>query len=549
MKQMNLTFGQIPTTCFRTERPAFFHKGECPVDDDVPIDLLLRQMVQTVQKDAFTIMVEGCPVMVHPKWVRDHVHELKGYKHWEPDLKDYLTLILTHQHPSGYFYEMVQVQEEAHTRVVEERLVLRDRESGLALVRLEVEADIEYLMVEGVVTVYKATGDLEWMRWALPRLEKGIAYCTSDPKRWDATRGLVKRPCTIDTWDFVDIPNAAYDRNIHADTPMCIMHGDNSGVYAAMRSLAWLRRELGEQETAAVWEKKAEQLCEALNRYCWNGRFYQHRLLLDDPENVGERERLSLSNPYDINRGITTLAQARRILAEYQARRNTTDAFAEWFTVDPPYQRFFQYKAGEYINGAIASLTAGELAKAAFLNGEEAYGWDILCRLAGLLQRDRELFFMYDPKTGKNAGGGPSGWGAAAIISAIEEGLAGIQDTGVCFDQMAFSPRWCVTGLREVKYITGYRASHTFVETQYEQTASAMLFRVAAPAREMTCHILVPPEQTVCQVRVNGCVCDFTHVTVGESRYVDFDVTVLAPQPDRGRYTQNPVTDMEICFG
>ena len=34
-------------------------------------------------------------------------------------------------------------------------------------------------------------------------------------------------------------------KGIHPDTPMSIMHGDNTGVYQAMNQLAWFNRRLG----------------------------------------------------------------------------------------------------------------------------------------------------------------------------------------------------------------------------------------------------------------------------------------------------------------
>ena len=44
-------------------------------------------------------------------------------------------------------------------------------------------------------------------------------------------------------------------------------------------------------------------------------------------------------------------------------------AFAEWFTIDPPYSpSFMMYKPGQYVNGAVSPFTAGELAKGAFAN-------------------------------------------------------------------------------------------------------------------------------------------------------------------------------------
>lgn len=45
--------------------------------------------------------------------------------------------------------------------------------------------------------------------------------------------------------------------------------------------------------------------------------------------------------------------------------------------------------------------------------------------------------------------------GAASVLSAIEEGLFGIVDNGVCFDKMSFSPSVAVTDYNELKYITG----------------------------------------------------------------------------------------------
>lgn len=549
MKKFNLTYGSIPTTCFRTERPAFFHKGTRPVDTDVPIEKLIRQMSQTVRNDVFTIIVDGCPIKVHPKWVRDHVHEMKGYKHWENDLKDYLDLIIKHQHADGFFYEMVQVEDEEHTKCVSNDCIYFDRGLGLALIRLELEADIEYLMVEGVYTVFQATGDYDWMKSVLSALEKGIDYCTSHPKRWSEKYGLVIRPATIDTWDFVDRPDGGENRNIDSEVSMCIMHGDNSGVYAAMLTLAKMNNLIGNVQKAEQWQTRAAQLKANLDKHCWNGKFYQHRLLLETADTDSlERERLSLSSTYDMNRGITTLAQARSILCEYKHRRFTSDTFCEWFTVDPPYPKFYIYQAGEYINGAIASLTAGELAKAAFTYGEEKYGWDILCRLMDILNRDGELFFMYNPKTGENAGGGPSGWGAAAILCAIEEGLAGIIDDGVCFDQMIFCPRWCVTDITEVKYITGYQTSHVFVETQYELVANEMHFTVSAPARQIQCHILLPDDTKASIVKVNGNTVPFHLCTIGESNYVDFTITVAVEAKIPGSYQKNPHTDICILF-
>jgi hypothetical protein len=82
-------------------------------------------------------------------------------------------------------------------------------------------------------------------------------YChwKFDEKSWYKEYGVVKRPFTIDTWDFVYDTDTS-NRSIEETTRMSIMHGDNSGV---------------------------DQL---------------------------EGQRLSLSNTYAINRGVTNLEES-----------------------------------------------------------------------------------------------------------------------------------------------------------------------------------------------------------------------------------------------
>ncbi len=153
-----------------------------------------------------------------------------------------------------------------------------------------------------------------------------------------------------------------------------------------MNQLAWLNRRLGNTEKASEWEKRAEEIKNNMFKHLWNGRFFIHQYHLNHTgADDLERTWLSLSNAYDINRGVTDLKQAQSIIDEYISRRKTTEAFAEWFSIDPPYENFNRHKAGKYVNGAISPFTAGELAKAAFNNGYEEYGWDIITRFIELV--------------------------------------------------------------------------------------------------------------------------------------------------------------------
>ncbi len=495
---------------------------------DPRLGLFLRTLRNAITAERSLVFIDGRILMCNKNWIRDHVHTMKAMRHWEYELSEFLDFILSTQREDGQFYELIKQCDDYHWKMVDEDCYVLYPEDNLSLVRLELEADIEYLVVEGAVYLYKVMGDDAWLRRVLPRLEKGIDYVTSDPKRWAAEYGLVKRPFTIDTWDFT-YGCPSNDRRIGADTPMSIMHGDNSGVYQAMRQLAWFNRRLGNERKAAGWEARAEAIRENMFRYLWNGRFFIHQLHLGHAGADGlEGERLSLSNPYDINRGVTDTEQSRRIIEEYQRRREKTDSFAEWFSIDPPYERFIHYRAGQYVNGAVSPFTAGELAKAAFSNGYEEYGWDIVSRFMALVERDGTAYFLYYPDSRPQPEGGPSAWGAAAFISAVDEGLAGIRDAGVRYDEIAFSPRFPVTGYTELRYITGYERSRTMVDVRFIRKDEGMRYDVYSPAEKIAAHILLPKGKACAAVSVDSVRVPFEKTRVGESDYVDFEVSGLS---------------------
>ncbi|MBQ9409819.1 MAG: hypothetical protein IJU28_10585, partial [Clostridia bacterium] len=232
----------------------------------------------------------------------------------------------------------------------------------------------------------------------------------------------------------------------------------------------------------------------------------------------------SLSNTYDINRGLTDTQQARSIIEEYIARREKTDCFAEWFTIDPPYERFHVFQKGRYVNGAISPFTAGELAKAAFNNGYEEYGWDIIQRFMELAERDGTVFFLYHTDSNPQPEGGPSAWGAAALISAVDEGLAGINDVGVNYDEIYFAPKFPVIPYTELRYLTGYEVSGALVDVRYILTEQGMRYDILSPARKISAHILLPKGRTFSKLTLNGQETAFALQRIGESVYADFEV-------------------------
>ncbi len=523
------TLAKIELTAFtRLETPGAPELGD-----------FFELLEQEVKGDEGWYTVAGKRLRLNPTWIRDDIHELKAFKFWSRDLTSPLSFLLEHQAPRGFFYEIFTTEADPHTKFVSPEYVLHFPSEDKALVRLEIEADIEYLMVEGCYQAWQATGDDVWLREALPHLERGLRYSLSDPTRWDPAHGLVKRAFTIDTWDFT-WGRPSSNRKIEPDTPMVLMNGDETGTIYACKLLARLYEHVGDSSKADYWRDKAAELRRNLFATLWNGKFFTHALHLGanplPPDEVPETERLSLSNAYALNRDVCNLAEGRRILETYRKRWETKrDAyFAEWFSVEPPYHFFKMgphsgYPAGHYINGGLAGFVGGELAKGAFTYGESAYGWDLVQRAIDKVKQDGALYFLYTPE-GANQGGGPKGWSAAAFVSALVEGLAGLEDKDCLWREFTLSPRWAATGLEKVTVQAVYGPSRTYCGYTWRLLQDRIELQVACSwARRAHFHVLLPKGKQVEGVLLGGHVAPFEYVTVGPETYVDFDLGGAGP--------------------
>ena len=158
---------------------------------------------------------------------------------------------------------------------------------------------------------------------------------------------------------------------------------------------------------------------------------------------MDQKNTLSLSNPYDINRGLPTEEMAQSIIETYRELKgkNAENAFAEWFGVYPPVEpSFADYLPGSYMNGGVNTIVGGELAKAAFQHGYEEYGLDIIRRMIQLNQKHGDKLPVSYTPDGKVDAGIPDNWGQAAVFSAMVEGLAGVVDKSNLFSNVELSP-------------------------------------------------------------------------------------------------------------
>jgi len=272
-----------------------------------------------------------------------------------------------------------------------------------------------------------------------------------------------------------------------------------------------------------------------MNEACWNGRFYTHFVKLTPVviEGVDEANQLSLSNPMAINRGAADHAQAASIIREYQRRGAQGRAFAEWFSIDPPFpdgvfgdERLVR---GAYVNGGIMPLVGGELARAAFEHGFEAYGADILARYHALVAPKGEAYLWYFPDgrpSSVDASTSPEaqptdGWGSSAMAWALVEGLAGVVDRGRAFDAVRLAPRWEAAGVDEAEVSVGYAASGAFVSYRYTRAPRRVTIDVETADARVEWHVLLPPGHRAVQARCDGRGTEVSTVHVESSPYAD----------------------------
>jgi hypothetical protein len=403
---------------------------------------------------------------------------------------------------------------------------------------------VEFRFVKAAYLAWQATGDHEWIAGLLPTLERALKYTHSHAWRWDEAHQLVKRPYTIDTWDFDYTAGRADWLNfqITDDTYWGLFHGDNSGFYEAARLLACLYEQCEQRAKARAWYATAEGVRERANEHLFNGRFYEHfhKLQAVSVEGVDESKQLSLSTPMAINRGLATPEMATAIIEEYRRRRAETDGFAEWFGIDPPFpQEAFgvdKLKPGVYVNGGLFPLCGGELARAALTHGFETYGVQTLAQYRDLVARTGAAHLWYfsdgSPAT-KEQSTSPDasptdGWGSTAMLYGLVEGLCGIEDRSHSFRHVRCAPRWLAAGEEEAAVRLSYAASGAAFGYRFAHDASASRLRLMLESEqaEVALHALLPEGRQAVSLCVEGEDRPFENARVRKSAYVDAQISV-----------------------
>jgi hypothetical protein len=513
-------------------------KGETGIYGHLLNDLKTNLYVNSrVEK----VLLDGKERLMFVEWVRDHIHTMKAYKYWEKDLASYIAFFMEHQTEKGmYFdywdsYKNKNVGQLYFTNCFDRQFYYVDVNQQNFFFRMPMEADLEYLLVEGVFTNWQATGDIDYVKKWLPTLVKGMKYLMNDPLRWSADKMLVKRPYTIDTWDFTsqhDSLKGVEKLLGHIDntekTPKGIMHGDNSGMFMACKMLAKLFNVANDLIAAREWDVQGDLFFHRLNNVCWNGKYYAH-FITEDPYPIHIKSdplnSIGLSNTYSMNRGSATPEMAASIIKAYQeiGEKTKAESMAPWYGIYPFIQPHFgNYAVGEYMNGAILPLVGGELCKAAFQYGFEKYAVEQLNILDQLLSKNnRRLAGCISTDGTPQQEAIPDEWGQAAFVSALVEGLAGVVDKSLLFQEVEISPRWYFAGVEKTSVTVGYGSDGNQVSYDYNFNPKNKQVEIKTQGKfdAFTLRVPFPEKSKSATGSINGSNVKVAAEMVNQSRY------------------------------
>lgn len=490
-----------------------------------------------MQQDTLSYTLDGVPVHGYRSpdnnllWLRDHTYQSRGFRYFETDMTSLIDAFRREQQPDGSFPDYLKREPYSSTSQ-----------------RMEPEADVESLFVQAVYDAWQATGDDTWMRSNLDAMRRGLQYTMSSPLRWDAEHQLVKRPFTIDTWDFQYGPTTADPATgqpaarhwIDGQTIWGIFHGDNTNLGYSLRLLARMEEYLGDTQAAARDRQQAEDLIHRLRALSWNGRFFTHFVPLQpfDVPGVDESEQLSLSNAYALNRSVLETEQGHAIVSEYYRRNQQRgQTFAEWYSIDPPFPAGLFGLAGnpgeqpgEYVNGGIMPLVGGELARGAFRYGLEGYAFDILNRYYFLIHSTGASYLWYYPagNPGKSSTNTlpTDGWGASAMLGALIEGAAGIEDRSALYHDVVLSPRWSAADdVQQARVVARYAASDGYIAYRWQRQERGLSLDLTGTAEHIQLRLLLPANiKRATQVTLDGAAHSYTIAEVFGSYYLQLDL-------------------------
>ncbi|MDZ4697435.1 MAG: hypothetical protein SGI86_20030 [Deltaproteobacteria bacterium] len=344
-------------------------------------------------------------------WVLDQSNTMKGMLFFSPYAKDSYDIFSATQKSDGMVFSNFSNDGGiGHYDTAYGHLGYVLHDGGLQFVRQPTENHVEYEYVNILYQAWKASGDDRWMANGLASAIRALEYSVTDPSRYSKRFELLKRPLTIDSWDF-QVEDAYLVRDTSSPTMTInpektkfgVFFGDNTGYVQACYRLSEMLARSGRKADADAWKKRGDVMLGRLTKLAWNGRFFRH-FIDEDPTvkrdlGVEMDSQIAQGNAYSLNRGLPQ-AQAAAIIRTYMELSQHLPAGSpgEWYAIYPPFKKGFgdHNSLWQYMNGGVAGHAAGELARGALAHGFEAYGASVLDRSLALAERtDGKIHFAY----------------------------------------------------------------------------------------------------------------------------------------------------------
>ncbi len=484
--------------------------------DNEKIDELLKFLADGLKLTVDLVRVKGKLVTYH-KCADNSWNNLAYPAFFSPavryfirDLKTMFEVMYDHQWPNGKLPDHIYGDDHPGWE-------------GQQIIRTMM-ADLETGIVSTLYKGWVAHGDDEWVKNLLPRMEAGMEFVTTDPGLFDKQYGLIKRPHTMDEWDYQLGDNSCFTNE---NSRFVVMQGDTSSIYEACGLLAELHEALGNPTRADYWRRRQQYFYETGNRVFWDGVKYKHHIHLDpvDHGNFNEDDQLAMSNSWAITRGFADHAKAVSILREYLRRLKETGDRFPWWSLQPGYPDEKIFPSGVYANGGLFPWVGGELCRAAFEHGMETTGYAMLLDFYSVVKRDHGAVFTWYDREG-NAGitsleqTNYDAWGMQPWTQALLEGLAGVRSEGKIFDRVLCNPRWPAAQVKSAFVTAHFPASESYFAYRYQAGGNQIELRFTGSGKNVAFRILLPMGKNPLTVTLDGQPIPFDWETVETSSYV-----------------------------
>ncbi|MGC9343727.1 MAG: hypothetical protein ACP5E3_13570, partial [Bacteroidales bacterium] len=152
---------------------------------------------------------------------------------------------------------------------------------------------------------------------------------------------------------------------------------------------------------------------------------------------------------------------------------------------------------GAYVYGFNNPNPEKKISNIEFVGAEAPGKWIILA----LTSSDYPVYYPPSPISY----GAPDNWGAAAVIYALIEGLAGLKDTGIAFNRATLAPRWEAAGVDKVSATAKYEASGGYLTYQYNKVSdNKYKLRFTGTSANTELRLLLPNNSSISKLIVDG---------------------------------------------